>query len=328
MDLAQLRDAFARVAPGVVSGGPEYRLAAVIGRSYAARGRSGNCAIVIPLTAVPSAVARASFGCALIPAEKIQFEFDSKSWTQPAAILECTEQALPDAFVVLAHDVADRLAQQREPVCWNDVVVIVAEWQKLLGACERLSPEGELGLWAEIWFIAQSGDPDHLVSAWQGPTGGSVDFVLGGVGAEIKASQTRLVHSVSRTQAGAPLGDYQVYLVSYWVTLDPDRGSTLPMLVDGLLEGARNPAETLRRLLEAGYSPADRAAYSRRFLVLEEMWFAAADVPQIRIVDSGISHLRYKVTLDEMRRLEGSKAEGLHAHFGHKLVAPSGPHNA
>jgi hypothetical protein len=291
-------------------------LAALIGRTYAARAQSGNCCLVIPLTQAPDAVARASFGFALLPAERIRFDFDGREWTQPAAILECTKPELLDTFVVLAHDVATRLAQANEPICWSDVVDIVGEWQDLLRAREKLSAEKELGLWAEVCFIVQSCKLDALVRGWHGPDAGVVDFVFSGAGVEIKASQTRLVHHISRTQAGRPLGEMDAYFVSCCVTLDPHEGLTLPMMVDRMLDKATDPAEALRRLLRAGYSPADRVSYSRAFVMLEEMWFSANDVPQVREVDAGVSHLRYRVTLDESTQLPDAEVSRLRLLFG------------
>lgn len=316
MDLASLRGVFAGFAQSAQSFGPDYHLAAVIGRSYAAKARSGHCAIVVPLAEAPCAVGRACFGCNLTPADAMRFEFDSREWTQPAAILECTEPELLETFVVLAHDVALRLSGQTDPVHWRDVVALVSQWQDLLGARKRLSPEEELGLWAEVWFITQSTDPDRLIRAWRGPDSSPVDFVLDGIGAEIKASQTRLAHNVSRTQAKSPLGGFDSYLVSCWVTLDPVRGETLPTLVDRLLATLSDPAELLRRLLEAGYVHFDRVSYDRPLVVLDEAWFAAKDVPQVRDVDPGITQLRYRVALDEARRQGAREAAILNRHFG------------
>lgn len=319
VEVERLRQAFGRFAPQAKGDlddtDPDYRLAALIGCAYAARGNAGNCALVIPLTQAPSAVARASFGFSLLPAERIRFKFDDREWMQPAAILECTEPALLDTFVVLANDVATRLDQERG-VRWSEVVDIVSEWQELLRRREKLSAEKELGLWAEVSFIARSQKLDELVQAWHGPDAGTIDFVFSGVGAEIKASQTRLVHQISRSQAGRPLGEINAYFVSYCVTLDPREGVTLPMMVDRTLERATDPAEVLRRLLRAGYSPSDRVSYTRPFLIVEEMWFAADDVPQVRLVDSGVSALRYRVTLDEKKQLPKDEVARLQMLFG------------
>jgi hypothetical protein len=320
-DRAHARESLARLTGESATAGPDYRLAQRIGHSYLGRARNGNCALIVPLETAPNAAGRVSFGCTLLPAERIEFVFDSEKWTQPAAILECTQPELLDTFIVLAHDVSARLERHAGAPSWIEVAAIVAEWQSLLGARERLSPEEELGLWAETWFLAQSCEPDLLVSAWQGPDDSAVDFVLGGIGAEIKASHARFSHSVSRAQAGRPLGSFEAYFVSYWVTLDPDRGATLPMIADALLERLSDPSEGLRRLLLAGYSPGDRAVYVRRFLVLEEAWFAADAIPQVRVVDPGVFNLRYRVILDDARRLDPTESARVQLHFGRASTA-------
>jgi hypothetical protein len=75
----------------------------------------------------------------------------------------------------------------------------------------------------------------------------------------------------------------------------------------------------LRRLLRAGYSPPNRAGYAATFVVLAEPeWYSVADVPRVRAADPGVSHLRYRVALDEARRADGVRSDSLWRHFhGH-----------
>lgn len=317
-DLATFRRAVDLLASGHSVGiaGPEYRLADRIGIGFVARSTDGDAAFVIPLSAMPRpAVARVSSGCALLPADQVQFEFGGKQWNQPAAILQCTDAAVLEAFTILACDVARRFLNS-SAVRWRDVVAIVDEWQLLLGRRGTLSAEGELGLWGEVWFIVTSAHPDQLVDAWQGPSGGPVDFVFGAIGAEVKTSRVRLVHHVSLPQVGQPLGRYDSYFVSVWVTVDPDRGRTLPALVDALLATVADPSKALQLLLRAGYSPADRDAYQQRVFALEESWFPAAQVPQVRQVDPGVFDLRYRVQLDEVCGLNEDESNRVRTHFG------------
>jgi hypothetical protein len=251
----------------------------------------------------------------LRPASEVEFSYGGRKWKQPAAILECRDPLVLDAFTVLALDVAGRSSESRSPK-WEDVARLVDEWYALLARRRDLSQEDEIGTWGEVWFLSQASDPDRLASGWLGPEGGVSDFVIGGVCAEIKTSRSRLRHFVSQAQVERPMGDLEAYLVSLWVGLDPEQGATLPALVDLLLARASDPAAVLRRLLELGYSPGDRHEYQKPFLLLEPpQWFPVGDVPRVRQADPGVSHLRYMVMMDEHKALASDEARLLQAHF-------------
>jgi hypothetical protein len=221
-----------------------------------------------------------------------------------------------DAFAVLALDVAERSSSKSRSPEWEDIARLVDEWYALLARRRALSQEDEIGTWGEVWFLSQAPDPDRLASGWLGPEGGVSDFVIGGVCAEIKTSRARLRHFVSQAQVERPMGELKAYLVSLWLGLDPERGITLPTLVDLLLARANEPAATLRRLLQLGYSPGDRHEYQKPFLLLESpRWFPTEDVPCVRQADPGVSHLRYMVMLDENKALASDEARLLEAHF-------------
>jgi hypothetical protein len=101
-----------------------------------------------------------------------------------------------------------------------------------------------------------------------------------------------------------------------WVGIDPIRGETVPVLVDRVLARVADPASTLRRIVTAGYSPADRGAYDASLVLLAEPeWYPVADVPRVRAADPGVSALRYLVSLDETRRAGPSDAAALWHHF-------------
>jgi hypothetical protein len=294
---------------------PEYVLGSPIGAGYAGMSRAGWAALLVPLPARPGGVARAGGGCVLRPGSEVEFSYGGRKWTQPAAILECRDPSVLDAFAVLALDIADR-ASECEPPEWEDVARLVDEWYALLARRRDLSQEDEIGTWGEVWFLSQASDADRLAKGWRGPEGGASDFVIGGVCAEIKTSRARLRHSVSQAQVERPMGDLEAYFVSLWVGLDPEHGTTLPALVDLLLARASDPAAVLKRLLEVGYSPGDRHEYQKPFQLLESpLWFAACDVPRVRQADAGVTHLRYMVALDENKALAPDETGRIQAHF-------------
>jgi hypothetical protein len=305
------------------AGGPEYVLGSSVGAGYAGVSRAGWAALLVPLPAQPGGVARAGGGCVLRPGSEVEFSYAGRKWTQPAAILECRDPSVLDAFAVLALDIAGR-ASGCEPPKWEDVARLVDEWYALLARRRDLSQEDEIGTWGEVWFLSQAPNADRLAKGWRGPEAGASDFVIGGVCAEIKTSRARLRHFVSQTQVERPMGDLEAYFVSLWVGLDPEHGTTLPALVDLLLARTSDPAAVLKRLLEVGYSPGDRHEYQKPILLLESpLWFAAGDVPRVRQADAGVSHLRYVVMLDENNALAPDEMGRLQAHFHGSPVWPT-----
>jgi hypothetical protein len=285
---------------GATSTDADYRLLSRVGAGFAAVSREGRPTLVIPLHAPVNGIARAAAGCSLLPADSVNFDFNGDHWTQPAAVLECTELPLLDVFAVFAADVAVRLAAEPR-VEWGRVAELVDAWQGLLAFRRKLSPEGEMGLWAEVWFILQSDSPGALLRGWRGPDQERLDFIVGGIGIDVKASTTRLAHFLSQSQIDRPLGENPSYFLSLWLAIDPEKGRTLPGLADQLLQRCDEPAVALKSLARAGFLFSDREAYARAFFVTEEpAWFDAASVPRVRSADRGVSQLRYLAQLADV----------------------------
>jgi hypothetical protein len=96
--------------------------------------------------------------------------------------------------------------------------------------------------------------------------------------------------------------------------------STVPSLVDDILSRAPDKADALKRVVRAGYSPADRRSYTSSFTLLDEpQWFNASVVPRVRTADAGVSRLRYQVILDEQLCADEETTVRLWEHFhGHQ----------
>lgn len=292
----------------------DYELLVDCGGAFAACSRHGLAALVLPLDALgPATVGRRASGCELVGHAALRFSYRGRKWEGAAAALLCTDAALVDTFAVLAADV---LVRTRTDLSWASVVAVVEEWQTLLTPRGKPSRERELGLWGELWFIEQSRDVGRTLSAWRGPEADVADFFCGGVGVEVKASKTERQHFVSQTQLEAPVGSHDSWLLSLWVKADPGSLLTVPWLAEAILARAPNQGEALRWLARAGYSPSDRLEYTTAFTLLAEPeWFAIVDVPRVRAADPGVSHLRYRVALDQARRADAEAADRLWRHF-------------
>src|SRR6185369_3152017 len=90
------------------NGGPEYRLEMREAGAFVGASRDGAAALLVPLLAPYRGAGRAAGGIRLRSADGVDFRFEGKRWTQPAAILECTDLESLDAFSVLVLDVASR----------------------------------------------------------------------------------------------------------------------------------------------------------------------------------------------------------------------------
>jgi hypothetical protein len=295
--------------------GVDYVLVREFDGAYASRSREGLPSLLVPLLSAPfGAIGRSTEGLELNAHSSTRFHHAGRSWDSPAAALVCRNPELLDSFAVLATDV---LAKTREAKTWNSVLSAVEQWLSLLSPKGRPTAEAELGLWGELWFLSRGDGVARLLAGWLGPDGDSTDFLFEGVGAEIKASRNRHRHFVSQAQVEAPLGDLPTWLLSIWAKATAGNGgSTVPALVEVILHGAPDKGEALRRILRAGYSPADRKAYTSTFVLLEEpAWFSSANVPRVRVADPGVSRLRYQVELDETLRADVTTATWLWQHF-------------
>jgi hypothetical protein len=308
LDAVRLRELLERTSVPAVSDDSDYRIVSALGPAYLARGRAGEPVLLVPLPTPPSAAGRRGGGFALTAMGRVVFRTGNQEWEQPAAVLSCTESELVGAFLVLVADIVTRMTTASS-VDWVTILQLVDEWQVLLAHRPILQLDQQLGLWGELWTIAKVSHPDLLVDGWRGPDYDAADFFANGIAVEVKASRRAHVHHISRRQVVRPAGEHDAFVLSIWAGIDPARGESLSELVDRLLASVADPALFLAKVARIGYVPVDRAAYSTRFVLLEEpLWFRAEDVPQVRQVDAGVSDVRYLVTLDTDRALEQQSA--------------------
>jgi hypothetical protein len=327
IDIGMLRELMRAAAAPLPGDAADYRISTAIGSAFLGRGRSGRITLLVPLTAAVGAVGRSGGGFTLTSAPRVVFDHESRRWEQPAAILECTDERLGDAFLVLVMDIAQRLPENSSRINWQTVLACVEEWQALLSRRSILSPEEQLGLWGELWVICQAAHADSIAAAWRGPSGEPIDFFHDGIALEVKVSRRAHVHHVSQSQLEAPRGEHESYLLSLWVGTEPVRGVSLGELAEQLLIRVSDPAAFLKQLARAGYSPQDHREYTEGYVPLEPAsWFRTCDVPRVRAFDEGITKLRYVVTLDMGKCLDEARMLDLWRHFGHADSAETREH--
>lgn len=295
-----LKNAFESVDAPSPDDEDDYAIARSAGCGYLALARSGAPTFLVPLSATAGVgVGRSGGGFSLRSASRVAFRYDARKWDQAAAALECTDTELMDTFCVLVLDLIKRLDASPLEVTWSKILAWLDEWQALLGRRGGLTTEQQLGLWGELWLVSRAAHADRLVEAWRGPDRDAVDFFLDGIGLEVKVSRNAHVHYVSQRQVDLPVGQNAAYLLSLWVAPEPVRGVSLAQLVDLLLATVSDSARFLKHVALLGYSLIDREQYTTRYVALDApLWFQVADVPRVRAADSGISQIRYVVTLN------------------------------
>ena len=272
---------------------------------------AGRPVILVPVVGGSAPIGRDVGGLSLHYERAVRFDVSESEWTSAVAVITCAERALLPTFCVLALDVASRSASEGTPPSVRRVFEAVGEWERLLRARRLLSADEEIGLWGELWFLAQMADTDAAVAAWQGPTGAVADFVHDGRGLECKTTTQRLRHHVSQTQVERPLGDLDAYVASLWIGEDP-AGLSLPELVRRIDTALTEGTVFEGKLLQAGFSRLDAAAYRRRFIQLEvPLVFRVGDVPRVRLWDPGVTGVRFTVQLDDELALAPGEAERL-----------------
>src|SRR5258708_8161076 len=204
-----LREVLARTGAPSVEDLIDYRIAASLGSAFLARGRSGLVKLFVPLPRAGGAVGRSGGGFTLSSAPQVAFDHSGRNWNQASAILECTDDKLADAFLVLVLDLTRRMDSILGEITWPLILMWVEEWQFLLGRKHLLSPEQQLGLWGELWVMSRATNTDSLFGAWLGPDQEPVDFFYDAIGLEVKVTRHANVHHVSQTQVDRPRGEFE-----------------------------------------------------------------------------------------------------------------------
>jgi hypothetical protein len=306
MNVSEVSVEALRIALNAALAAPEdqendYRIFTSFGPAYVTRSRRGTVSFLIALDSYSPGSSRSGGGFTLISAEMVTFDYAGSRWQQPAAVLECTDTSLLGTFAVLCSDLGRLLLSDKNARTWKVLIDWVEEWQFLLGRKPQMSAQKELGLWGELWLVKQAVDPNLLLESWRGPERAPLDLFVNETGLEVKSSRARNTHFISQSQVETPAGQFDCYLVSVWVGIDPVKGVSLPDVVDALLLEATDGPRFLRQISMAGYTPADRKQYQTKFLLLDRPTLYALDsVPRVRSADEGVSNLRYQISLDAL----------------------------
>jgi len=202
--------------------------------------------------------------------------------------LVCLDDTVAPTFAVVAADVAT-LAENTEPTRRGTVLAAALSrwrwfWRVDSGG---LSETDVVGLFAELWFLAQWAGADVLaVAAWTGSDNSRHDFQWAQVSVEVKATTRRgssggVSHHINSLDQLADPETGVLHLFSMRLRKDDLARNTLPALVDqidtALGEDPEAHEEFSRKLAARGYSPAHRGRYRQPHRVIEEKLYRVTD---------------------------------------------------
>lgn len=187
----------------------------------------------------------------------------------------------------------------------------VRAWQQFMSrGAGPLSPEAELGLAGELYFMALFLDAgvssESVLRGWVGPDDAPQDFLLGEGAIEVKATMSSSGFPVkigSLEQLDDAVAS-PLFLAAVRFERG-EKGSTLPEMVAEIerrFENEPGAVDFLReRLMAAGYAEAHAGQYSRRFEPKERRVLSVTEgFPRLTlgVVPAGVTRALYEINLD------------------------------
>ncbi|CUI28398.1 PD-(D/E)XK motif protein [Achromobacter xylosoxidans] len=224
--------------------------------------------------------------------------------------LACQKAHLNNVFTHLAEEVLDLLrdgAIQPLQACRQTL----QRWRELLDreASNTLSTEALCGLFGELWHLVRIAARNAQgISAWQGPRGARHDFTVDGVALEVKTTTRRdewkfRVHGLAQLEQPR---DARLYLCAMRLELNGASGSTVPDLIQAVLDAGVDRRDLVDHLSQAGYDQRDEAHYRQlRLDVIDwRLYEVAASFPRLTSTSfnppeppTGVSDIHYTVDL-------------------------------
>ena len=230
---------------------------------------------------------------------------------RPYVDVECLMPALNELFAVVSEEMLDTLAvSPSKPfsVCHD----VLERWRELLEKEKSplLGREQLAALLAELLVLERLVRiRGTSVAGWVGPEKAVHDFMCGSVDLEVKSSLRttgRIIEVHDLAQLDAPAG-VALYVNFLRLRFAPQRGRSVPIVIDSILTNCADQRLLFDRLALAGYDPEQRAAYeASTFEVLEDLWYRIDDgFPRLTprsFVDGGppaaVTKVGYTLDLD------------------------------
>ncbi|MFE6626028.1 MULTISPECIES: PD-(D/E)XK motif protein [unclassified Streptomyces] len=194
--------------------------------------------------------------------------------------LSCMDGATVSTFAAVAAEVVSAVSDVSDQDRIESTKEVLERWKWFWEVDPgRLSQNGALGLFAELWFLARwAGVQPASVSAWSASEGSRHDFQWAEASVEVKATSrgadSGSVHIIQSLDQLANPETGELYLFSLRVVRDQLANNTLPRLVDhvssALVDHPKAREEFLQKVAKRGYSPAHRRALTTPYRIVEE----------------------------------------------------------
>jgi hypothetical protein len=181
--------------------------------------------------------------------------------------LACQKLHLNNVFAHLSQEALSSLDQDPGHA-FQACRQTLQRWRELLDreTSTVLSTEALCGLFGELWHLASIAKLNPLgVSAWQGPHGARHDFSAAGYALEVKTTLQRdewkfRIHGLKQLDKPA---DAALYLCAMRLELNGAAGSTIPELLQNILQAGADRRELISRLSLVGYDLRDESHYGQ-----------------------------------------------------------------
>ena len=239
---------------------------------------------------------------------------DSGNYT----IIRClsTERGLQEYFLRSMGGIIQALP---DPVDADQACRIVHDLALLFQALRRPSTRSALGLWAELFVIANAEDSRAMVQAWHSEACDRYDFSLGHERIEVKASGDRTRrHHFSFDQAYPPSG--VVVVVASLFLEHCTNGTSLGQLWDRVREQVSEDADLMLKLervcmetLGGSWQSASEREYDWELALDSIQFYDVENIPKVGVDQpDGVSDIVFRSDLSHATQVD----EGLGAETG------------
>lgn len=246
--------------------------------------------------------------------------------------LSLNDNTYSDIFTALCEDlfqISVKQPDQKRMILYLKERLI--QWKEFLeiNGNQCMSPEAQRGLYGELRFLRdilfENMEISKAISCWQGPSWKNQDFLIFGVGVEVKTSiakQHQKIHIASELQLDdTNLEGLCIYFLSLQET--PNHGETLLKIIDDIrktIEIKNGPSSEFEtQLFKSGYLDRHRENYKKTGYHDRKMQIFRIDDTFPRITESdlkpGVGDVSYSIDLAVCRRFQ-IKKEDLIADIG------------
>lgn len=230
--------------------------------------------------------------------------------------IECLDVGGHAILDLLGGEIAIGLTDQtKQPI--ETVKRVLAKWRRFFGQLPQpiMSREEQLGLFAELWFMAVWLIPKigpGAVMVWRGPWGSRHDFEWENRSVEVKATTNirGRIHHINGIDQLEPPESGPLFLFSVRMREEMGAEQNLPKIIDECRRKLLNDEEQLayfeNTLAQSGYSPFFEEEYAKvKLRISDEILYTVNDdFPKLsqanfpKGVPDGIERIEYDINLN------------------------------